>query len=133
MDNSEKIKKEIEIIEKNFAKKIKNQRSKQKISMVALYKMSGVSSSTISDIEHGHYLPHLEVMFKLGYALKLSREEILSVFNIEKKPKCKKENAEKLIKLLLNDLDFSQEEITEIFEFIKFKARNRIALSEIYK
>ena len=126
-DISEQVKKDIEEITGNFAEKIKTQRSKLNMSMADLYKLSGVSSSTINDIEKSRYLPHLDVMLKLGYSLDLSFSEVMSLLTL-KSPKSKEEKrqySQSAVKALLRNSDFNEKTIKEIMDFIEFKAKNR--------
>ena len=74
-------------IAKNFGKLIKEKRETLGYSMAKTYKLSGVSSSTINDIEKGKYLPHLEIIFKIAYSLEISLEEVISCLtHFELKP-----------------------------------------------
>ncbi|MBR6162632.1 helix-turn-helix transcriptional regulator [bacterium] len=126
-DISEQVKKDIEEITSNFAEKIKLQRSKLNISMADLYKLSGVSSSTINDIEKSRYLPHLEVMLKLGYSLDLSFSEVISLLTLKssKSKEEKRQYSQSAVKALLRNADFNEKTIKEIMDFIEFKAKNR--------
>ena len=68
-----------------FSKLLKERRRTLGYSMFKLYRLSGVSSSTINDIEKGRYFPHLEVIFKLSYPLKIKYGDILKCFDIDSK------------------------------------------------
>ena len=76
---AEKVKQDITIISKIFAEKVHELRKYYKLSMADLYEISGVSSSTINDIEKAKYPVGIEIILKLGYALKLSQDEIFEI------------------------------------------------------
>lgn len=141
---SDKVKKEIEEITKRFAEKIRAQRSKLNISMAELYSRSGVSSSTINDVEKERYLPHLEVMLKVALALDLSKQEVMRTidpntditFNDGNEFPSKQERKKRIIKLikcLLRDINFSENTIAEILDFIEFKSKYTRGILDSYK
>lgn len=75
----ERVKRDLNMSVNVFAKKVHELRRSHELSMAALYKLSGVSSSTINDIEKVKYVPNLDVFLKLGYALGLSKDEIFEI------------------------------------------------------
>ena len=110
----------------NFSAKLKELRQSKDLSMSDLYKLSGVSSSTINDLEKAKYAPNLDVFLKLGYALDLSKKAVLNILLKEDKDKQSKdltENSLDLIKATLQCLDLSVGDIEEILEYIRFKNR----------
>ena len=112
----------------NFSVKLKELRQSKDLSMSDLYKLSGVSSSTINDLEKAKYTPNLDVFLKLGYALDLSKRAILNILlkedNKDNTLKDKIiENSLDLIKATLQCLDLSVGDTEEILEYIRFKNR----------
>ena len=79
-DNSKELCDKIKV---KFADLLKQRRNNLGYSMQKLSRISGVSSSTINDLEKGRYLPHLEVMFKVSYPLKIKYGDILRCFALE--------------------------------------------------
>ena len=79
-DNSKELCDKIKV---KFADLLKQRRNNLGYSMQKLSRVSGVSSSTINDLEKGRYLPHLEVMFKVSYPLKIKYGDILRCFALE--------------------------------------------------
>lgn len=79
-DNSKELCDKIKV---KFANLLKQRRNSLGYSMQKLSRVSGVSSSTINDLEKGRYLPHLEVMFKVSYPLKIKYGDILRCFALE--------------------------------------------------
>ena len=79
-DIAQKVDAEIITFSLSIAEKFKQRRKELKLSMADLYKISGVSSSTINDIEKAKYFPQLEVILKLGYALRFKKHEIFNLF-----------------------------------------------------
>ena len=79
-DNSKELCDKIKV---KFADLLKQRRNNLGYSMQKLSRVSGVSSSTINDLEKGRYLPHLEVMFKVSYPLKIKSGDILRFFALE--------------------------------------------------
>lgn len=79
-DNSKELCDKIKV---KFADLLKQRRNSLGYSMQKLSRVSGVSSSTINDLEKGRYLPHLEVMFKVSYPLKIKYGDILRCFALE--------------------------------------------------
>jgi DNA-binding XRE family transcriptional regulator len=69
---------------KNFADRIHSLRKSAKITMADLYNMSGVSSSTINDVEKAKYIPSLDIILKLGYALGLPKDDIFGLLKGDK-------------------------------------------------
>jgi len=131
MDKKEKISQQVEKDLKeavaNFSVKLKELRQAQDLSMSDLYKLSGVSSSTINDLEKAKYVPNLDVFLKLGYALKLSKTAVLNILlKEENKSKNLRENSLKLIKASLQCMELSVTDIKEILEYIEFKDRKNI-------
>ncbi len=118
----------------SFANLIKTHRKNAKLSMVDLYELSGVSSSTINDIEKVKYLPRLDVILKLGYALKLSKTEILNaLMGIDLKANCK-DSAITTLKVSLRGLGAGEKEVQEILEFTKFKLKlDEVDTLKLYK
>lgn len=80
---SDKSKEICDKIKFKFSELLKQRRSSLGYSMQKLSRISGVSSSTINDLEKGKYLPHLEVMFKVSYPLKIKYGDILRCFALE--------------------------------------------------
>ncbi|GAA0860172.1 hypothetical protein GCM10008916_25330 [Clostridium nitritogenes] len=61
-----------------FGKKLRQCRLEKKLSMNALSKLSGVSSSYISDLENGkNNRPSVDILYRLADALGVSRNELL--------------------------------------------------------
>ncbi len=127
---------------KNFADLIKEKRKFHKYSMKELYKISGVSSSTINDIEKARYLPNVEVMLKLAYSLEIPYQEVVNCLDLkhyEENPTLSnalKNNAVSILKYSLATLGFNITEVNEILnfmEFIKYKTGDKIGCSNIYK
>ena len=127
---------------KNFADLIKEKRKFHKYSMKELYKISGVSSSTINDIEKARYLPNVEVMLKLAYSLEIPYQNVLNCLypkHYEDNPTLSnalKNNTESILKDSLKTLGFNITEVNEILnfmEFVKYKTGDKISNSDIYK
>lgn len=79
-DNSKELCDKIKV---KFADLLRQRRNSLGYSMQKLSRISGVSPSTINDLEKGRYLPHLEVMFKVSYPLKIKYGDILRCFALE--------------------------------------------------
>ena len=84
---------------KNFADKIHSLRKSSKITLADLSNMSGVPSSTISDVEKAKYVPSLDIILKLGYALELQRDEIFDLLKGNNLKLNMLENADFMIKM----------------------------------
>ena len=64
---------------KTFADKFHTLRNSKKLSMAEVYGLSGVSSSTINDVEKLKYIPNLGVFLKMGYAVGLSKSAVFEL------------------------------------------------------
>ena len=69
---------------KNFVDRIHLLRKDSKITLADLSNMSGVPISTISDVENVKYVPSLDIILKLGYALGLSKDDIFGLLKGDK-------------------------------------------------
>lgn len=67
-------------VSKNFGKLIKEKRQALGYSMAKVYRLSGVSSSTINDIEKAKYLVSFEVLLKIAFTLEINLKELIDCF-----------------------------------------------------
>lgn len=116
-----------------LSEQLKELRTARGMSMADLYALSGVSSSTINDLEKGRYIPNIEVILKLGYALGMSANEILGILFKDTKKKNSKENAVEVVKMGLNDMGASSTDTKEILDFAEFKISKNIKITDSYK
>lgn len=84
-------------IRTRFSETVREKRKSLGYSIKKLSRLSGVSSSIISKIEKGNYLPSLEVMFKISYPIKVKYGDVLKCFMLEDK---KIENKNEYVKSL---------------------------------
>ena len=121
---NEQVKSDIKNCSKRIAELIKNKRKNLRITMMSLYEKSGVAASTINDIEKSKYLPHFDVILKLGYALGIPYVSILEALaEVNMFSRDVELQHQLVIQNSLDVLGYTREEIREILDFIRFKGK----------
>lgn len=115
---------------------VKNKRKEKAIKISDLSKLSGVSSSVISDFEnHKGVMPSIFTLFSIMYYLEISSSETINKFSpIQSKEENKKleGNNYSLIKMGLLGIGLSNDECKEIIDFIRFKAKDKVKNLNFY-
>ena len=131
-----KVKEFCDISAKKFAKLIKEERKHSGLPMRELYKISGVSTSTINDIEKARYLPYFDVMLKLALSLKIPHHDVIDCLsntdNSKNVYQKMREGYVEMIRLGFNGLNLKREQINQIINFANYTAGTHFDPEEFY-